>query len=133
MSMPNRRLEPLAQRVRARLGKHILLDTTHAQLLFEDERHPWRAIPKDALLAPLAGPAVADDLDGCWWAIELDGTGHDRAVRTSDTPPADCPALAALAVVHPTSPTNGWKKNSLSTACPRTPTTESTRWPPARA
>jgi uncharacterized protein (DUF427 family) len=43
---------------------------------------------------------VADDLDGCWWAIELDGTGHDRAVRTWDTPPADCPALAAVAVVH---------------------------------
>jgi hypothetical protein len=46
MTMPGRRLEPLTRRVRARLGKHILLDTTHAQLLFEgDERHPWRAIP----------------------------------------------------------------------------------------
>jgi len=61
---------------------------------------PGGRYPKTPLLAPLAGPAVADDLDGCWWAIELDGTGHDRAVRTSDTPPADCPALAALAVVH---------------------------------
>jgi hypothetical protein len=30
----------------------------------------------------LAGPAVADTLDGCWWAVELDGTRHDRAVRT---------------------------------------------------
>jgi hypothetical protein len=46
MSMPNRRLEPLAQRVRARLGKHILLDTTHTQLLFEDERHPGGRYPK---------------------------------------------------------------------------------------
>jgi len=56
MTMPGRWLEPLTQPVRARLGKHILLDTTHAQLLFEgDERHPWRAMPYDALLAPLAG------------------------------------------------------------------------------
>jgi hypothetical protein len=39
-------------------------------------------------------------LDGRWWAIELDGTRHDRAVRTWDTPPADCPALVRLAVVH---------------------------------
>jgi uncharacterized protein (DUF427 family) len=100
MTFPRRRLEPLTQRVRARVGKRIILDTTHAQLLFEDERHPWRAIPKDALLAPLAGPAAADNLDGCWWAIELDGTRHDRAVRTWDTPPADCPALASLTVVH---------------------------------
>jgi uncharacterized protein (DUF427 family) len=100
MTFPRRRLEPLTQRLRARIGKRIILDTTRAQLLFEDERHPWRAVPKDALLAPLAGPAVADNLDGCWWAIELDGTRHDRAVRTSDTPPADCPALAGLAAVH---------------------------------
>ena len=92
MTFPRRRLEPLTQRVRARIGKRIILDTTHAQLLFEDERHPWRAIPKDALLAQLAGPAVADKLDGRWWAIELDGTRHARAVRTWDTPPADCPA-----------------------------------------
>ncbi len=63
MTFP-RRLEPLTQRVRARIGKRIILDTTHAHLLFEDERHPWRAIPKDALLAPLAGPAADDDLDG---------------------------------------------------------------------
>lgn len=100
MTFPRRRLEPVAQRVRARIGKRIILDTTHAQLLFEDERCPWRAVPKDALLAPLAGPAVADSLDGCWWAVELDNTRHDRAVRTWDTPPADCPALASLAVVH---------------------------------
>jgi hypothetical protein len=46
------------------------------------------------------GPAAADDLDRCWWAAELDGTRHDRAVRTWDTPPADCPTLAGLAVVH---------------------------------
>ena len=75
--------------MRARIGKHVILDTTRAQLLFEDERHPWRAVPKDAVLAPLAGPAVADRLDGCWWAVELDGTRHDRAVRTWDSPPAD--------------------------------------------
>jgi hypothetical protein len=61
MTFP-RRLEPLTQRVRARIGKRIILDTTHAQPLFEDERHPWRAVPKDALLAPLAGPAAADNL-----------------------------------------------------------------------
>jgi hypothetical protein len=42
MTFPRRRLEPLTQRVRARSGKRIILDTTHAQLLFEDERHPWR-------------------------------------------------------------------------------------------
>jgi hypothetical protein len=53
---------------------------------FEDERRPWRAVPRDALLAPLAGPAAADSLDGCWWAIELDGTRHDQAVRTGDNP-----------------------------------------------
>ena len=41
MTFPSRRLEPVAQRVRARIGKHVILDTTHAQLLFEDERHPW--------------------------------------------------------------------------------------------
>jgi hypothetical protein len=93
MTFPRRRLEPLTQRVRARIGKRIILDTTHAQLLFEDERRPWRAVPKDALLAPLAGPAVVGNLDGCWWAIDLDGTRHDRAVRTWDTPPADCPAV----------------------------------------
>jgi len=52
----------------------------------------------DALQAPLAGPAVADNLDGCWRAIELDGTRRDRAVRTWDTPPADCPGLAGVAV-----------------------------------
>ena len=52
MTFPRRRLEPLAQRVRARIGKRIILDTTRAQLLFEDERHPWRAIPKGALLVP---------------------------------------------------------------------------------
>jgi len=66
MTFPRRRLEPLTQRVRARICKHIILDTTHAQLLFEDERHPRRAIPKDALLAPLAGPDVADNFDGRW-------------------------------------------------------------------
>ena len=43
MTFP-RRLEPLTQRVRARIGKRIILDTTHAQLLFEDERQPWRAV-----------------------------------------------------------------------------------------
>lgn len=91
MTFPRRRLEPLAQRVRARIGKRIILDTTHAQLLFEDERRPWRAVPKDALLAPLTGPAAADSLDGCWWAVEVDGTRHDRAVRTWDTPPAGMP------------------------------------------
>ena len=42
MTFPRRRLEPLTQRVRARIGKRIILDTTHAQLLFEDERHPWQ-------------------------------------------------------------------------------------------
>lgn len=60
MTIPRRRLEPLTQRVRARIGKRI----------------------------------------GCWWAIELGGARHDRAVRTWDTSPADCPALASLAVVH---------------------------------
>ncbi len=49
MTFPRRRLEPVAQRVRARIGKRIILDTTRAQLLFEDERHPWPAIPKGAL------------------------------------------------------------------------------------
>jgi hypothetical protein len=44
MTFPRRRLEPVVQRVRARIGKRIILDTTHAQLLFEDERHPWRAV-----------------------------------------------------------------------------------------
>ncbi len=60
----------------------MILDATHAQLLFEDERHPTRAIPKDALLAPLAGPAVADNLDGHWWAIRLTDTtgGSSRLV-----------------------------------------------------
>ncbi|HEX4661125.1 MAG TPA: DUF427 domain-containing protein [Streptosporangiaceae bacterium] len=97
----NRRLEPVTQRVRARMGKHLLLDTTSAQLFFEnDERHPWRAVPADALLAPLAGPAIADTLDGQWRAIELDGVRHDRTVRTWNTPPADCPGLAGLAVIH---------------------------------
>jgi hypothetical protein len=38
MTFPGRRLGPLTQRVRARIGKRIILDTTHAQLLFEDER-----------------------------------------------------------------------------------------------
>ena len=66
MTFPRRRLEPLTQRVRARIGKRVILDTTHAQLLFEDERRPWRAVPKDALLAPLAWPAAADELDGRW-------------------------------------------------------------------
>ena len=46
MTFP-RRLEPLTQRVRARIGKRIILDTTHAQLLFEDERHPHHRV--DAL------------------------------------------------------------------------------------
>jgi hypothetical protein len=32
MTFPRRRLEPLTQRVRARIGKRIILDTTHAQL-----------------------------------------------------------------------------------------------------
>jgi Domain of unknown function (DUF427) len=32
--------------VRARIGKRIILDTTHAQLLFEDERHPGGRYPK---------------------------------------------------------------------------------------
>ena len=114
MTFPRRRLELLIQRVRARIGKRIILDTTHAQLLFEDERHPWRAVPKDALLAPLAGPAVADSLDGSWWAIALDGTRHDRAVRTSDTPPADCPASPASLSSTTTSPTSGWKTGRLS-------------------
>jgi uncharacterized protein (DUF427 family) len=96
----NRRLEPVVQRVRARLGKHILLDTGSAQLFFEDERHPWRAVPRDTLLVSLVGPAVADTIDGRWWAIELDGVRHNRAVRIWDTPPADCPGLAGLAVIH---------------------------------
>jgi uncharacterized protein (DUF427 family) len=96
----NRRLEPLTQRVRARLGKHILLDTTSAQLFFEDERHPWRVIPRDALRVPLTGPPVADAIDGHWWAVEVDGTRRDQAVRAWNTPPADCPGLAGLLVVH---------------------------------
>jgi hypothetical protein len=36
--------------------------TTHAPLLFEGERHPGGRYPK-TLLAPLAGPAVSDNLD----------------------------------------------------------------------
>lgn len=40
MTLPSRRLEPVAQRVRARIGKRVILDTTRAQLLLEDERHP---------------------------------------------------------------------------------------------
>jgi uncharacterized protein (DUF427 family) len=52
MTFP-RRIEPLIQRVRARIGQRVILDTTHAQLLFEDEGHPWRAVPKDALLRVL--------------------------------------------------------------------------------
>jgi hypothetical protein len=75
MTFSRRRLEPLAQRVRARIGKRIILDTTHAQLLFEDERHPWRAVPEDALRAPLAGPAVADNLDGHWPQLFMPGAG----------------------------------------------------------
>jgi uncharacterized protein (DUF427 family) len=96
----NRRLEPLSQRVRARTGKHTLLDTTDAHLLFEDQRHPWRAIPKDALRIPLAGPPVADPTDGHWWAIDMNGTRRDRAVRAWATPPADLPDLAGLLVIH---------------------------------
>ncbi|MEU4497533.1 DUF427 domain-containing protein [Streptomyces sp. NPDC023998] len=96
----NRRLESLTQRVRARVGKHLLLDTTRAQLFFEDERHPWRAVPRNAMYVPFAGPAVADAVDGHWWAVELDGVRRDRAVRTWDTSPVDCPALAGLVVVH---------------------------------
>jgi uncharacterized protein (DUF427 family) len=97
----NRRLEPLTQRVRARVGKHLLLDTGSARLFFDgDERHPWRAVPRDALLLPLTGPAAADPADGQWWAIEVDGVRHHRAIRTWETPPADCPELAGLAVVH---------------------------------
>lgn len=65
MTFPSRRLEPVAQRVRTRTSKRTILDTTQAQQLFEGERHPWRAVPEDALLAPLAGAAVADNLDGC--------------------------------------------------------------------
>ena len=55
--------------MRARIGKRVILDTTYAQLLFEDERHPWRVVPKDALPAPLAGPAAADDIDGRWGLV----------------------------------------------------------------
>jgi len=47
MTFPRRRLEPLTQRVRARIGKRTILDTTHAQLLFEHERHPHHRV--DAL------------------------------------------------------------------------------------
>jgi hypothetical protein len=46
MTFSRRRLEPLTQRVRARIGKRIILDTTHARLLFEDGRRPWRAVPQ---------------------------------------------------------------------------------------
>ena len=63
---------------------------------FEDERRPWRAVPRDALLAPLAGPAAADSLDGCWWAIELDGTRHDQAVRTGDNPARSLPRTSTI-------------------------------------
>jgi uncharacterized protein (DUF427 family) len=96
----NRRLEPLAQRVRARLGKHLLLDTTNALLFFEDVRHPWRAIPRDALRVPLIGPPVADAVDGHWWAIDLDDAHQARAVRAWDTPPPDCPELTGVLVIH---------------------------------
>lgn len=85
MSMPGRRLEPLAQRVRARLGKRILLDTTHAQLLFEDERHPWRAIPTDALLAALAGPPAAPVSDR---SSPGSSPGSARRWKTAGWPPA---------------------------------------------
>ncbi|HET9143419.1 DUF427 domain-containing protein [Actinophytocola sp.] len=96
----NRRLEPLTQQVRARLGKHLLLDTTHAQLFFEDEHHPWRAIPRDALRVPLTGPPVADPVDGHWWTIELGGTRRTHAVRAWDRPPPDCPELTGVLVIH---------------------------------
>jgi uncharacterized protein (DUF427 family) len=96
----NRRLEPLPQRVRARTGKHLLLDTTNTFLFFEDQRHPWRAIPRDALRVPLTGPPAPDPTDGHWWAIDLDGTRRDHTIRAWDTPPADSPALAGLLVVH---------------------------------
>ena len=33
MTFPRRRPEPLTQRVRARIGKRLILDTTHAQPL----------------------------------------------------------------------------------------------------
>jgi hypothetical protein len=46
MTFPRRRLEPVVQRVRARIGKRIILDTTHAQLLFEDERRLGGRYPK---------------------------------------------------------------------------------------
>ena len=69
MIFTSRRLEPVAQRVRARIGKRVILGTTRAQLLFEDERHPWRAVPKDALLVwsylqPLAEAASLAGLVG---------------------------------------------------------------------
>jgi hypothetical protein len=35
--------------MRARIGKRVILDTAHAQLLIEGERHPWRAISKNAM------------------------------------------------------------------------------------
>jgi uncharacterized protein (DUF427 family) len=82
----NRRLEPLIQRVRARVGKHLLLDTTNALLFFEDERHPWHAIPRGALRVQFVGPPIADSVDGYWWTIELGGVRRARAVRAWDTP-----------------------------------------------
>ena len=98
--------------------------------------------------APLAGRAVSPTtLDGCWWAVELGGTSHDRAVRTWDTPPLTVlPSPASLSCTT-TSPTSGWKKNTRSTACPKNPyhrvnalpsgasrsSSTASRWPPPTA
>jgi hypothetical protein len=122
MSFPRRRLEPVAQRVRVRIGKRVILDTTYAQLLFEDKRHPWRAVPKDALPAPLAGPAVADDIDGCWWAIELDGAHATTGPSAPGTPhPLTAPPSPASLSFTTTSPTTGWKKNIRVYGMPKNP------------
>jgi len=113
MTFPRRQLEPVVQRVHARIGKRIILDTTHTHLLFEDERHPWRAIPKDALLAPLAGPASRRQ-------PRRHASRPGRPAPGTPRPLTAPPSPASLSSAT-TSPTNGWKKNTRSNGMPKNP------------
>ena len=103
-------------------------------MLFEDERRPWRAVPKDALLAPLAGPSAADSLDGCWRATELDGTRRVRAIRTWDTPPSPAPGhgMAARDLPRvPAAPVQAGLTASMRSTVPALSRSVSSIWKPA--
>ena len=74
--LPERRVEPVHQRLRAWRAGRLLVDTCRAHLYFPDARHPRWAVPAQDLLVQMPGAFTYDQLvvlsadDADVWAEE---------------------------------------------------------------